>query len=81
MFNRFNHWRRLMATLEDISKAISELPAAVAAAVVAALPQQPTIDAAAIEAAINAGFAALTAEIKTNVEGAAHAPTDAATSA
>lgn len=63
-----------MATLEDISKAISELPAAVATAVVAALPQQASVDTAAIEAAIATGFASLTAEIKTNVEGAATAP-------
>ena len=70
-----------MATLEDISKAISDLPAAVATAVVAALPQQAAVDTAAIEKAISDGFANLTTEIKTNVEGAAPAAasTDAAT--
>ena len=70
-----------MATLEDIATtlaantaAINALPANVAAAVVAALPPQSTVDTTAIESAITNGFAALTAEIKTNVEGAAPAP-------
>ena len=63
-----------MATLEDLATAIAALPAAVATAVVAALPQQASVDTTAIETAITNGFAALTTEIKTNVEGAEPTP-------
>ena len=66
-------------TLSELTTAIAALPSAVATAVVAALPPQAAVDTSVIEKSIADGFAALTAEIKNNVEGAAPAPTDTAT--
>lgn len=61
-----------MATLEDISNTLAGLPAAIATAVVAALPAQ-TVDATGIETAITASTTAIIAEIKSGVEGTAPA--------
>ena len=73
MFN-LNHKEkeRIMATLESIAESLATIATAVAA--IPTTPVAPTVDLTPVLDAI----AALSAEIKTNVEGAAPTPAPAA---
>lgn len=60
-----------MATLLDLNAKLDALPAAIAQAVVAALPTTttPVVDFTTVEAAISASTATIITEIKNGVEG------------